>query len=91
MNTIEHGRSAPAQGEDCDRFERAEVDAVRESAIGEVCELINGRAFKPSDWSDDGLPIVRIQNLNNEDALFNRYNGEVRDRFLIDSGALLFS
>lgn len=64
---------------------------MREVAIGEVCELINGRAFKPSDWSDHGLPIVRIQNLNNEDAPFNRYSGEVRDRFLIDSGALLFS
>lgn len=64
---------------------------MREVAIGEVCELINGRAFKPSDWSTEGLPIVRIQNLNNEDAPFNRYSGEVRARFLIDSGALLFS
>lgn len=64
---------------------------MKEVAIGDVCELINGRAFKPSDWSAEGLPIVRIQNLNNEEAPFNRYDGEVRDRFLIDSGALLFS
>lgn len=64
---------------------------MKEVAIGEVCELVNGRAFKPSDWSSEGLPIVRIQNLNDEDAAFNRYNGPVRDRFLIDSGALLFS
>ena len=36
--------------------------------IGEVCDLINGRAFKPTDWEraeQGGLPIVRIQNLNN--------------------------
>ena len=32
--------------------------------IGELCDLINGRAFKPSDWGTEGLPIVRIQNLN---------------------------
>ncbi len=65
--------------------------SAREVAIGDVCELINGRAFKPSDWTSDGLPIVRIQNLNDESAPFNRYDGPVRDRFLIDDGALLFS
>ena len=62
-----------------------------EVPIGQLCELVNGRAFKPSDWTEDGLPIVRIQNLNDPDAPFNRFNGEVRDRFLISSGALLFS
>ena len=35
-----------------------------ETTIGDLCELINGRAFKPEDWGDKGLPIVRIQNLN---------------------------
>lgn len=59
--------------------------------IGAVCDLINGRAFKPSDWSPTGLPIVRIQNLNNPEASFNRFNGEVRSQFLIDSGQLLFA
>lgn len=62
-----------------------------EAEIGEVCDLLNGRAFKPSDWTDEGLPIVRIQNLNNPEKPFNKYKGEVRDRFLIDSGDLLFA
>src|SRR5438128_5338540 len=39
--------------------------------LGECLEMINGRAFKPTDWLPAGLPIVRIQNLNNEDAPFN--------------------
>jgi type I restriction enzyme S subunit len=52
---------------------------------------VNGRAFKPTDWTEDGLPIVRIQNLNDHDAPFNRFSGEVRERFLIDTGELLFS
>jgi len=59
--------------------------------IGSRCDLINGRAFKPTDWSEKGLPIVRIQNLNDPDARFNRFDGEVRSRFLIDTGALLFA
>jgi len=35
--------------------------------IGDVCELFNGRAFKPEEWESvqsRGVPIVRIQNLN---------------------------
>ncbi|OQW32368.1 MAG: hypothetical protein A4E20_14000 [Nitrospira sp. SG-bin2] len=59
--------------------------------IGSRCNLVNGRAFKPTDWSEKGLPIVRIQNLNDPDARFNRFDGEVRSRFLIDTGALLFA
>jgi type I restriction enzyme S subunit len=59
--------------------------------IGSLCDLLNGRAFKPTDWTATGLPIVRIQNLNNHEAVFNRFDGEVRSRFLIDSGALLFA
>ena len=63
-------------------------------AIGEVCNLINGRAFKPQDWKpadSGGLPIVRIQNLNAPDSEFNYYTGEVKDRYIINQGQLLFS
>ena len=62
--------------------------------IGEICDLVNGRAFKPADWEDPssgGLPIVRIQNLNNPDSTFNYYTGSVRDRHIIYHGQLLFS
>jgi len=53
--------------------------------------LINGKAFKPEDWSETGLPIVRIQNLNNDQAPFNFFNGEIKEQYLIDTGELLFS
>ena len=59
--------------------------------LGEAMHLINGRAFKPSDWTPDGLPIVRIQNLNKPSAPFNRFNGEVKQRFLVDTGDFLIS
>ncbi len=32
--------------------------------IRDICNLINGRAFKPSEWATQGLPIIGIQNLN---------------------------
>ncbi|WP_165176835.1 restriction endonuclease subunit S [Desulfovibrio sp. ZJ369] len=56
-----------------------------------LCSLRNGKAFKPSDWSDSGLPIIRIQNLNNQDRKFNYYSGYIEDKFLINSGDLLFA
>ncbi|WP_417799017.1 restriction endonuclease subunit S [Terasakiella pusilla] len=59
--------------------------------IGDLCDLINGKAFKPSEWTESGLPIVRIQNLNNPNAPFNCFDGEVADKFKINEGELLFA
>ena len=63
-------------------------------SIGDLCDLQNGRAFKPTDWEEakgGGLPIIRIQNLNNMDAEFNYYSGKVDDRLIVHNGDLLFS
>ena len=54
-------------------------------------ELFNGRAFKPSDWTVTGLPIVRIQNLNDEKAPFNYYNKSVEEDVHLYGGELLFA
>jgi type I restriction enzyme S subunit len=63
----------------------------RTHTIGNSLRLINGRAFKPDDWKDNGLPIVRIQNLNDTDASFNYWPGPVEDRHRIEAGDLLFA
>ena len=34
------------------------------AAIGDLCLLFNGRAFKQAEWEEEGLPIIRIQNLH---------------------------
>jgi type I restriction enzyme, S subunit len=65
-----------------------EWDKVR---IGDALRLINGRAFKPSEWRERGLPIVRIQNLNNAEAPFNYYEGDLPEKFLLNNGDLLFA
>jgi len=61
------------------------------SPLGELCGLINGRAFKPSDWGKSGLPIVRIQNLNDPTKPFNYYNGDYKEKHRIDNGDILLS
>ena len=59
--------------------------------IGGISELYNGRAFKPTDWSNEGLPIVRIQNLNDREAEYNHYAGEVDEQYALHGGELLFA
>lgn len=59
--------------------------------IGTVCDLINGKVFKSKDWTESGLPIVRIQNLNNPTAKFNFFEGKIEEKYLIDTGTLLFA
>lgn len=59
--------------------------------IGDVCSLRNGRAFKPSEWKTKGLPIVRIQNLNNPNSSFNYFDGDFDDRYHLKGGELLFA
>lgn len=62
-----------------------------QARIGSLCDLKNGRAFKPTEWSNQGLPIVRIQNLNNPNAKFNHFEGEFEERYLLRGGELLFA
>lgn len=59
--------------------------------IKALCTLKNGKAFKPTDWSEDGLPIVRIQNLNNQDLAYNHYNGLAEEDYRLYGGELLFA
>ncbi len=61
------------------------------ATIGSLCKLENGRAFKPTEWSTSGVPIVRIQNLNNAESRFNYYKGEFDDRYHLKGGELLFA
>ncbi len=67
------------------------MTACIKKPIGELCSLINGRAFKPSEWRTEGLPIIRIQNLNDHNRPFNRYCGTVAQKFLVHTGDILLS
>jgi type I restriction enzyme, S subunit len=59
--------------------------------VGDICNAVNGRAFKPTEWTDKGVPIIRIQNLKKPDALFNYFAGKLEDKFKVTAGDLLFA
>ena len=61
------------------------------SKIGELCEVVNGRAFKSSEWREKGRPIIRIQNLRDKNTPFNYCSGKVEDKHLVNEGDLLFA
>ena len=59
--------------------------------LGEIFGLTNGLAFKPSDWKKTGNPIIRIQNLNDKDASFNYFQGNIPEKNTVNPGDLLFA
>ena len=65
-------------------------DAPRKN-LGDLASFINGSAFKPEEWSLSGLPIVRIQNLTQENASFNYYDGDSCSKIRITKGDVLVS
>jgi Type I restriction modification DNA specificity domain len=78
-------------------YKQTEIGVIPEDwsidTIGQSMRLINGRAFKPNDWIDQGIPIIRIQNLNDPDAPFNycEINTLIEDKHRIEPGDLVFA
>ncbi len=59
--------------------------------LGDVASYLNGFAFKPSDWSNTGLPIIRIQDLTGNSYQANRYNGTYDKKYEVLPGDVLIS
>lgn len=59
--------------------------------IVDTGDYINGLAFKPSDWSGSGRPIIRIQNLSGRNSEFNRTEREVDASIIVNEGDILVS
>ncbi|WP_162789072.1 restriction endonuclease subunit S [Bacillus sp. K6W] len=59
--------------------------------VKKIGEYINGYPFKSKDWGNNGLPIIRIQNLTDVNKPFNRFNGQIQDKYLISKGDYLIS
>ena len=51
----------------------------------------NGLAFKPSDWSNSGVPIIRIQNLNGSETFNYTTKSNLPEAMLIEKGGIVFS
>lgn len=61
------------------------------SKLGDVAEFINGAAFKPEDWGDEGARIIRIQNLNDPTKPYNRTTRQISERLRVHPGDILVS
>lgn len=62
-------------------------NAIQFSALA---EYMNGNTFDAGDWRTQGLPIIRIQNLNGSKS-FNYFVGVVDSRWQVRHGDLLFA
>ncbi|UIA98814.1 restriction endonuclease subunit S [Desulfovibrio desulfuricans] len=62
-----------------------------QAAVIQLCILTNGAVFKTSDWEINGLPIIRIQNLNNPLAQFNHSAKVLPEKYKVHAGDLLFA
>lgn len=62
----------------------------RTATVADVCDMRNGHGFGPEDWTDHGLPIIRIQNLNGNKN-FDYFAGQPDPRWLVEPGQLLFA
>ena len=63
----------------------------RQSRVKYLGRYINGYPFKPDDWGDVGRPILRIQNLTDQNADCNRYSGEIPFEYIVRKGDILIS
>lgn len=59
--------------------------------LGDIATYINGMAFKPDDWGEQGLPIIRIQNLTGSGEAFNYFDGEYPEKVEVNTGDVLIS
>jgi type I restriction enzyme S subunit len=58
--------------------------------LGELCQLVNGYRFQAEEWTDVGLPIVRIQNLHGGHN-FKYFSGYPKAQWRVEPGDLLFA
>lgn len=61
-------------------------------SVYEVAEYINGAAFKPSDFDDNGLFVIKIAELKNGiSSNTNRSSKSIKDDLILKNGSVLFS
>ena len=67
------------------------VEGWENKKLIDLAYFINGYAFKPDDWSKEGLPIIRIEQLKNAASISDYYAGKLPERNIINNDDLIFS
>lgn len=63
----------------------------KRTSLSKLADYINGMAFKPSDWKDEGVKIIRIEQLNNPKGAYDYFQGYFPESNAIDNEDLIFS
>lgn len=64
--------------------------------LGDVCEILNGFAFKSENYSDSGVRVIRITNvqkgfIEDNTPAFYPLDSRVLDKYMLEEGDLLMS
>ncbi|MCU4549328.1 restriction endonuclease subunit S [Acinetobacter baumannii] len=73
-------------------FEKGVPKAWDIKSLDELAAYINGYPFSPDDWGNEGLPIIKIKELNNGVCSDTPYfSNDLSEKYRINSGDILFS
>ncbi|MGQ3322096.1 restriction endonuclease subunit S [Pseudomonas brassicacearum subsp. neoaurantiaca] len=75
------------------KFEKGVPVGWKQTGLGSLGTYLNGYAFKPSDLSLDGIPVIKIKEINGGvTAETPRNSGEsIAKKYHFDDGAIIFS
>jgi type I restriction enzyme S subunit len=59
--------------------------------LGELAVFNSGNAFKTVELSDGGFKVVRISNLHKPNFPYWRYDGKIKNSWIVEKGDVLFS
>jgi len=67
--------------------------------LGKVCRVIPGYAFKSKDWCDEGIPVIKIKNVQsdrsvnteNADCVPESIYSDRLKKFLLEDGDILLA
>ncbi len=60
--------------------------------FGDVASFVNGYAFKPADWGDKGLPIIKIKELKGGiTSQTPRYSKTLEEKYRLSAGDILLN
>ncbi len=67
-------------------------DEMEKKPLYELADYINGTSFKPDEYANEGIPIIKITELKNGITQTTQYfSGEKEEKYYIKNGDILFS
>ena len=81
--------------------EMVEVDGVevpkewKQTTLSEICEMQNGYAFKSSEWTDTGIPVIKIGSIQSKiltvegNGFVSEDNLSLRSNFVLNGGDIV--